>query len=38
MFPILWAVFTLVRGPLAQPDFYPYPFMDVAEHGYRGCS
>ena len=32
VYPVLWLVFTLVRGPLAG-DFYPYPFVDVAEHG-----
>ena len=30
--PVAWLVFTLVRGPLV--DWYPYPFMDVREHGY----
>jgi hypothetical protein len=33
VYPLLWLVFTLVRGPLAG-DFYPYPFLDVGEHGY----
>jgi hypothetical protein len=32
VFPLLWLVFTLVRGELV--GFYPYPFVDVAEHGY----
>lgn len=32
LFPILWLVFTLVRGPFV--DFYPYPFVDVRQHGY----
>ncbi|MCB0977165.1 MAG: Pr6Pr family membrane protein [Acidimicrobiales bacterium] len=31
--PIVWLIFTLVRGPFAS-DFYPYPFVDVAELGY----
>lgn len=33
VFPIAWLAFTLIRGPFAG-DFYPYPFMDVTEHGY----
>lgn len=33
VYPLLWLAFTLVRGPLAG-DFYPYPFLDVGEHGY----
>ena len=32
IFPICWLVFTLIRGPIV--DFYPYPFLDVDEHGY----
>jgi hypothetical protein len=32
--PLLWVVFTLIRGELI--DFYPYPFVDVNEHGYAG--
>jgi hypothetical protein len=32
LFPALYLVFTLVRGPFA--DFYPYPFVDVRTHGY----
>lgn len=32
LFPVGWLVFTLLRGPVV--DFYPYPFLDVAEHGY----
>jgi hypothetical protein len=32
IFPICWLVFTLVRGPIV--SFYPYPFLDVDEHGY----
>ena len=30
--PVVWLAFTLVRGPLAG-DFYPYPFVDVADLG-----
>jgi hypothetical protein len=36
--PFLWLVFTLVRGAFVQDvngrDYYPYPFMNVEEHGY----
>lgn len=36
--PVLWLADTLVRGTLVQDrfgdDYYPYPFMDVQEHGY----
>ncbi|HZV74533.1 MAG TPA: Pr6Pr family membrane protein [Conexibacter sp.] len=31
-FPACWLAFTLIRGPIV--DFYPYPFVDVNEHGY----
>jgi hypothetical protein len=31
--PVAWLAFTLVRGPFAS-DFYPYPFIDVADLGY----
>ena len=31
--PIAWLAFTLIRGPLAR-DWYPYPFLDVGQHGY----
>ena len=30
--PGLWLVYTLVRGAFV--DWYPYPFLDVGEHGY----
>jgi hypothetical protein len=30
--PVGWLVYTLVRGELV--DWYPYPFIDVGEHGY----
>ena len=30
--PLVWAVFTLIRGPIV--DYYPYPFLDVRDHGY----
>ena len=33
-YPVLWAVYTLVRGPLAH--WYPYPFLDPAQVGGAG--
>lgn len=30
--PVGWLVYTLVRGEVV--DWYPYPFIDVDEHGY----
>ena len=33
VFPLLWLVFTLIRGE--GTGFYPYPFLNVTEHGYR---
>lgn len=30
--PVAWLAFTLVRGPIV--DWYPYPFLDVNQHGY----
>ncbi|MFK4082744.1 Pr6Pr family membrane protein [Kribbella sp. NPDC020789] len=32
VYPLLWLAFTLVRG--AADGFYPYPFVNVTEHGY----
>ncbi|MFF0265455.1 Pr6Pr family membrane protein [Kribbella sp. NPDC004536] len=32
VYPVLWLVFTLVRGAFV--GFYPYPFVNVDEHGY----
>ncbi len=32
LFPVLWGIFTLIRGPIV--DFYPYPFIDVRSLGY----
>jgi len=32
VFPLAWLVFTLVRGAFV--GFYPYPFVNVDEHGY----
>jgi hypothetical protein len=31
-YPVAWFVYTLFRG--AAVDWYPYPFVDVARHGY----
>ena len=31
-YPIAWFAYTLIRG--ANVDWYPYPFVDVARHGY----
>jgi len=30
--PVGWLVYTLIRGPIV--DWYPYPFIDVDQHGY----
>ncbi len=32
-FPLLYAVYSLVRGPFAH-DWYPYPFINVSQLGY----
>ena len=32
LFPVLWIVYTLIRG--AVWDWYPYPFLDVPAQGY----
>lgn len=32
LLPVIWLVYTLVRGAFV--DWYPYPFLDVTEHGY----
>jgi len=31
-YPLAWFAYTLTRGPSA--SWYPYPFVDVASHGY----
>jgi hypothetical protein len=31
-YPLIWLVYVLVRGPIA--DWYPYPFLDPANGGY----
>jgi heme/copper-type cytochrome/quinol oxidase subunit 1 len=35
-FPIVWLVLTLVRG--AADNWYPYPFLDPANGGYRSVA
>lgn len=32
LFPILWLIYTLIRGAIWR--WYPYPFLDVPSHGY----
>ena len=32
LLPAVWAAYTVARGELV--DWYPYPFIDVNEHGY----
>lgn len=36
--PVVWLAYTLIRGELVQNrfgnDYYPYPFLDVPQHGY----
>jgi len=38
LFPVLWLAYTLVRGAIVTDrtgrHFYPYPFLDVVDHGY----
>jgi hypothetical protein len=36
VFPILWLVYTLVRGAIT--GFYPYPFLDADAEGYAAVS
>jgi hypothetical protein len=33
-YPLVWFAYTLARG--SATDWYPYPFVDVAQHGYGG--
>lgn len=35
-FPVAWLAYTLVRGEIV--DWYPYPFLDVRDHGYGGVA
>ena len=32
VYPLTYAAYTLVRGPIVL--WYPYPFLDPAQHGY----
>ncbi|MFD1712973.1 Pr6Pr family membrane protein [Amnibacterium flavum] len=34
-FPLVWVVFTMIRGPLV--DWYPYPFLNPAQPGGYGA-
>jgi hypothetical protein len=34
VYPLAWFVYTLARG--SATEWYPYPFVDVSEHGYGG--
>jgi len=38
LFPVLWLAYTLIRGAIVTDrngrHFYPYPFLDVVDHGY----
>lgn len=34
VYPLAWFAYTLVRG--SATGWYPYPFVDVSEHGYGG--
>ncbi|MBC7866034.1 MAG: Pr6Pr family membrane protein [Gloeobacteraceae cyanobacterium ES-bin-316] len=34
VYPITYLVFILIRGAMANPAFYPYPFVDVYKLGY----
>lgn len=35
-YPVVYVVYTLVRGPYV--DWYPYPFLDASVHGYGGVA
>jgi hypothetical protein len=30
--PVVWLTYTLIRGAIV--GWYPYPFIDVGQHGY----
>lgn len=32
VYPLIWLVYTMIRGPIA--DWYPYPFLNPANGGY----
>jgi hypothetical protein len=33
-FPLLYAIYSLIRGPLAANNWYPYPFINAHKYGY----
>lgn len=35
IYPFVYLVFILIRGRLATPAYYPYPFVDVSKLGYE---
>ncbi len=35
-FPLVWAIVTMIRGPIV--DWYPYPFLDPGLHGVIGVA
>ncbi len=37
-YPVLYGVYSLLRGPLNLTDAYPYPFLDPTELGYLGVA
>lgn len=37
IYPFIYAVFVLIRGSIASPHFYPYPFIDVDKLGWQGA-
>ena len=34
LFLVVWGTFTLVRGEITEPPWYPYPFIDAAAEGW----
>jgi hypothetical protein len=34
LFLVTWGAFTLIRGELTDPAWYPYPFVDIAAKGW----
>lgn len=37
IYPFVYAVFVLIRGSIASPHFYPYPFIDVDKLGWQSA-
>jgi len=35
VFPVVWAIYTMIRGPIV--GWYPYPFLDPAQRGGYGA-